>query len=74
MDFILGKKTNLSFLIIFLFFGFSLAKISIHSSGYDNLLDADFEIGEIPIAHVTVPIDVVFAGYNEDYIDLTIDK
>ncbi|NPE09311.1 MAG: hypothetical protein GNW80_13580, partial [Asgard group archaeon] len=70
-DFILDKKTNLSFLIIFLFFGFSLAKISIHSSGYDNLLDADFEIGEIPIAHVTVPIDVVFAGYNEDYIDLT---
>ncbi len=71
MDFIMGKKTKLSFLIIFLFFGFSLAKISIHSSGYDNLLDTDFEIGEIPIAHITVPIDVVFAGYNEDYIDLT---
>jgi len=69
--FITKRRVFLSFLIIVLFFGFSLTKISTHSFGYEELQTNNFDIGDIPIAQVTVPIDVVFAGYNEDYIDLT---
>ncbi len=69
--FITNRRVFLSFLIIVLFFGFSLTKISIHSFGYEEFQTTNFDIGAIPIAQVTVPIDVVFAGYNEDYIDLT---
>ncbi|MHA1200302.1 MAG: hypothetical protein ACTSQF_13330 [Candidatus Heimdallarchaeaceae archaeon] len=69
--FITQKRVFLSLLIIVLFFGFSLTKISIHSSGFEELQTTSFDVGAIPIAEITVPIDVVFAGYNEDYIDLT---
>jgi len=69
--FITQNRVFLSLLIIVLFFGFSFTKISIHSSGFEKLQTNSFDVGAIPIAEITIPIDVVFAGYNEDYIDLT---
>lgn len=76
-----NQKSNLSFfsaqrviiglLIIFLFFGFILSNISAHSFAIEDFENVNLEINTVPTAQITVPIDVIFSGYNEENIDLT---
>jgi hypothetical protein len=66
------RKIILSFLIILLFSGFSFSRISANSLVIVGLMSPNFEINAIPVAHTIVPIDIVFTGYNEEYVDVSL--
>jgi hypothetical protein len=73
-------KSNLTFfklnrllfniLFIILFFGFSLGKISTQSFVYDDTDNLTTEVTDVVRATDTITFDVVFVGYNEDYVDV----
>ncbi|MHA1200663.1 MAG: hypothetical protein ACTSQF_15195 [Candidatus Heimdallarchaeaceae archaeon] len=65
------KRIAFSFMIIFFFFGSSIASISTQTLAIEDSNDYTLDTNVVPVAQTTVPIDIVFSGYNEDYIDLT---
>jgi len=65
------RRIITSFLIIVLFFGISFNKITNRSLMNNNSEGISFPVDDIPIAEITITIDLVFVGYEEDYIDLT---
>lgn len=71
LSFIHTRRRITSFLIILLFFGISFNKITNRSLMNNNSEGISFSIDGIPIAEISIPIDLVFTGYEEDYIDLT---
>ncbi len=71
LPFIKKRGIITSFLIIVLFFGISFNKITNRSLMNNNSEGISFNVDGIPIAEITILIDLVFVGYEEDYIDLT---
>jgi len=66
-----AQRVTLSLLIIFLFFGFMQGNISTYSFALEDFENVDLEINTVPTAQITIPIDIIFSGYNEENIDLT---
>ena len=66
------KRIILSLLIVSLFIGSITSKITLNSlamEGSDNK-NITKNVGE-QIASITIPFDIVFSGYNEEYINTT---
>ncbi|NHJ49634.1 MAG: hypothetical protein FK733_17725 [Asgard group archaeon] len=64
------KRTIIGIIIILLFAGFSISKFTVHSFSDNNLEEITYETTAVPMANVTIPIDVVFSGYNDEYLDI----
>ncbi|NHJ05954.1 MAG: hypothetical protein EAX90_14095, partial [Candidatus Heimdallarchaeota archaeon] len=65
-----AQRVSLSLLIIFLFFGFIMANISTYSFALEDFENVNLEINTVPTAQITIPIDIIFSGYDEENIDL----
>ncbi len=70
ISFLQKRRRITSFLIIVLFFGISFNKITNRSLMNNNAEGISFNVEGIPIAEITIPIDLVFTGYEENYIDM----
>ena len=73
-------KSNLTFfkpdrmlfsvLFIILFFGFSIGKISTQAFVFNDKDEVTTNVTEIVETYTEVSFDVVFVGYNQDYVDV----
>jgi len=66
-----ANKIILSLLIIFLFFNFSIAKISTQSFLFNDLEDSLDKTTDLVTASTTIPFDIVFVGYDEDFVNVS---
>ncbi|MBK5112128.1 MAG: hypothetical protein KGD59_04445 [Candidatus Heimdallarchaeota archaeon] len=69
LTFFKQDRVFLSIFFIILFFGFSLGKISTQSFVHDDIENFTTDVTEVVRTDTTVPFDVVFVGYNEDFVN-----
>ena len=66
------RMKSICVVFVVFFFGLSIVKASTHSiSIISDNQDFKLEDKDIPQANCTIPIDVIFSGYKEDYIDIS---